>query len=553
MKNWNLLKNTKFFFFFILIILLANSGKGPDYQHYINWTFYFANSDFLVMSDYHKTRNGLPMSSWFYGSGLISGLLSKIIFTNEALIIKINSIILCSFNIFLIYKIIQKKGYSELTNFFIICIFYLVLPAGFYLNKFSSEAWTIFFTLFSILLIDDEYKKKNLNYFLIGICFYFLILIKPTNIFLCIGLMSVFYIKNIKENYRLLFIGTFLIFLSLSLILIYQKLLLGNFFLNFYSYGDDQFQSFSLINSHFIEVLFSSWHGISFYHPVFLLINLLLLISIFLRKNKNNMLRYFCIICLCLFISQLIIQGSHATWWMGTGTYGARGFAGISVLIFYLSLDQIHLLKKIRITHSIKIIFFLLLMWHTYILSMGVTNFVNYNSFLNKFFSQSSLILLTKITFLCLITFYINKRLKYDFLKFFKLLTIILFAFIIIDQLFSEYKNNSFYILILGFFIAYILTSFTKRFNKNKFNFLFLNAKKIISFLLIFVFLNSFYFQYNLFSQYEKKIDFDYIGGNNFNCFEAISSYNEYSYIPGYKEEKKLWYNFLEKSKCFIN
>ena len=75
--------------------------------------------------------------------------------------------------------------------------------------------------------------------------------------------------------------------LSIFLILNYQKILLGNYFSNFYSFGNDDFESFSLQNLKLYEVIFSTWHGLLFYHPVYLILNLYFM-YLFFNKNLNN-------------------------------------------------------------------------------------------------------------------------------------------------------------------------------------------------------------------------------------------------------------------------
>ena len=69
-----------------------------------------------------------------------------------------------------------------------------------------------------------------------------------------------------------------------------------------------------------------------------------------------------------------------------------------------------------------------------------------------------------------------------------------------------------------------------------------------IIFIILFVF--SIYFQTILFVQYKENGDPNFASGNNFDCIEAVGTFNEYNYIPNYQHEKNNWSNFLKKSGC---
>ena len=96
--------------------------------------------------------------------------------------------------------------------------------------------------------------------------------------------------KNFKRHLKILFFGSFFIFFALVLLAIYYKLLNGSFLASPYSYGDNEFSSFHIRNFKLVEVLFSTWHGLLFYHP-FYLISILLLLTIFFKKLflKDNL------------------------------------------------------------------------------------------------------------------------------------------------------------------------------------------------------------------------------------------------------------------------
>ena len=430
-------------------------------------------------------------------------------------------------------------------------MFYLILPSGFYLNKFSSETWSIFFTLLSIYF-HEEKIGNNLNQFFIGICLYFFLLIKLTNIFLALSLILLFYLKSLnrkKKNYVQNFIPflqtIFLIFLAIILVSIYHKLLTGNHFQSFYSYGDKNFQSFDYKNLKLFEVIFSSWHGLLFYHPIYLFINIFLPLMLFFKKKINIILKGIIIINLLLFLSQLFLQSSHFFWWMGTDTFGARGFSGIAIITFYVFLNINKSLKLLKINKSFVFFSIIILIWHTYLLSMGETNFVNYEVFLNKFLSSYTSIFFLKILLIFFLIYFFTKKRRFNFLEIFQSVTIGLVFFILIDNFFSYFKNNSNFMILL---LLLVSLTFLLRINNNYLKYLYkLKNFSILFFILIFF--NSLYFQYNLFSQYKSIKNTNYIGGKSINCKYVMRSLYEYNFINGYDEDKLILKNFIKK-KC---
>src|SRR5262249_51947280 len=112
----------------------------------------------------------------------------------------------------------------------------------------------------------------------LGIIAYLLVLTKPLNVILCVGLFVVFITLKLskplasRHNFRRT-LGLTIVFwaaplIGMILLQYYYKLTIGDFFSSPYSFGDADFAALSLQHLKFAEVLFSSWHGLFFYHPL---------------------------------------------------------------------------------------------------------------------------------------------------------------------------------------------------------------------------------------------------------------------------------------------
>src|SRR5262249_49074647 len=157
------------------------------------------------------------------------------------------------------------------------------------------------------------------------------------------------------------------------------------------------FAAFSLQHLHLREVLFSSWHGLFFYHPlmavaVFWLLRELVFWLLWRMGRPPFSAPAFLIIAIAIFsfFFQVLVQSAHEIWWMGMGTFGARGFAGVSILVVYALL---HCRRPASKLHNwILVALAGVAAYEAYLLWMGETNFVGYEDypFISFLFSSKS-------------------------------------------------------------------------------------------------------------------------------------------------------------------
>jgi len=552
-----------FLFFLFLSVLVINSGGGPDYTHYFLWSEYFLTFNLDTFSDYPKSKNGLPLVLWYYGIGLITSVLSKIFFLEGILAMKISSALLTIINFSLFYKISKHYEISKFSFLFLFSLAYLMLPAGFYFNKYSAETWTVFLTLLSIFLIEHDtrnfknFKIGNLSIF--GIILYFLILIKITNVFLATALLLIFYVKkfnktlinkkNFYENFKILFFGSFFIIFAIIMLGIYHKLLNGNFYDSPYSYGNSEFSFFSITNFKLKEVLFSSWHGMFLYHPFFIL-SIFFILIIFIKKNyKEDNTKWILLIASIFFLIQLTIQSSQQVWWAGMGTYGSRGFVGVSILIFYALLHINKYFKDIKLNAFSKFIVLSLLVHQTYLLSMGETNFFNYSNYFAFFISKDSLILFSLILILLTSIFIYKKFYNFNFTETLRIIVISMAFFAAIAIIFFTHKNPYLMIsisILFSYFFSYSIQSYDAKVREIVSN----HIHKFIATIFVLLFVFSIFAQVILFSQYQKNIKPNFISGNNFSCSDAVGGFTEINHLANYDDLKMKWLYFLKSNGC---
>ena len=582
-------KISNFLIFFFSLILIISSGGGADFAEYSKWTEYFSDANLDIFKNDPKNFNGIPLIQWQYGVGLLASIPNKIIIifnslfdetinTSSKAILRTSLISagICLINLLLLFFIITRYIKDKLIVLFLFFSFFLFTPAGYYINKFSSENWSNFLILLAICIIElnknNFFKKEFTASILIGVINYFLILVKLTNIMICMSLVIVFiatlFRKKSKSKINLqhiiynLILLAILPFLAIIMMSIYHYTINNNIFLSPYNIIDDPFLSFNFKNLKIFEILFSPLHGMIFYHPFLIFCFFILLKKIFENFEKKNFTSFDNFIILTVvfsFLFQLFIQSAFFTWWLGTGTFGSRAFSGVSILIFYMII-QIFNKENFIVKKKFSLILLILIsLYQSYILSLGETNFRDisslienrYDGFNNQNFEINQFYLISTILMILMtcIFFKFILRLKNNLLILFLLISLSFLSYLL---LFFQYPNRIYlipFIFIIALFLSlgnYTNFKIQSPVLKKNFNFILLGG-----FLTIFIV--SIFHQTMLFSDFNSiKID-NYSDAKKFGCREWKSTYLEYSQIPNYNFEKSILLDALKRNKCLIN
>jgi hypothetical protein len=572
-----------FLLIFFSLIVIITSGRGADFGEYSKWAEYFSSFNFEVLSEYPKSVKGTPLVNWQYGVGILAGILHKLfgvgyILDNFAdpshhgsIRASIIASIVCLINFLLLVFILKKHIKNNIYLLIVFFSFFLFTPAGYYFNKFSTESWSIFLILLSLAI--SEVNKENFKKFIymapiiIGIINYFLILVKATNIFICLSLVIIFvttipknkliFLSNHKYIFKTLFILVLIPFIAVIMMSNYHFIINGSIFLSPYNIADYSFKSLDFKNLKVQEILFSPLHGMLFYHPILLFSFFYLSKKTLLYKKIFNLKNLITLSVIFAFLFQLLIQSAFFVWWEGTGTYGSRTFSGVSVLIFYALLKEKNNINFLKINNFYILLIFLFGIYQSYILGLGETNFKSLSSFIaneqdlfdRPNFQKNNVLLFYSIMIVLFFSFFLK--------KFFRLKKILFLIWFLILATFVSYMaillfqyDHRPYLLPLILLISFIITHFYEKM------FLFINSsyKKISHLMTLFLFLAFFiisiFFQITLFTQLKAVASDNYTNGKSFSCTDWLGSYNEYLQIPGYKYEKSVLQSFLQKNNC---
>jgi hypothetical protein len=549
------------FFVFIGLLLLSivfSAKPGADAPSYFYWEQYFITFDSLALADYPKSLRGLPLVQWQYGAGLLAAMLRLTFHYPNS--IRMTAALIGVSNLFLLVCVARNylKEWSLLG--LATATLLLFTPAGYYLNSFSSEAWTIFLTLCGLYCIEWNRRQCYSPFFcsfVLGVACYFLLLVKSINLICCAALILIFLwdcywtAEKTSGNFRGLIkiiVGLVLIpALALGYLATFNYVINGSILASPYLFQGSDYSAISFGRMKLWEILFSSWHGLFFYHPL-----LIVPIYWFLQSKKESAISF---IVLGAIIAQVVIQSAWYVWWMGLGTFGARAFCGISILIFYAMMRCHHdRLVGILISNLNLIILAAFGTFEAYLIRIGESNFVDYSSFLYSFtwpirsFSW------------CLVSFVVGRLLAWDLSKCLLVYILGLFPVTLLPNT-SQLNWDIYPHLLFGVVIivatvvcanhAKFRTASLQRFT----NF---NSIKSQTFTKHFVLVGatgallfSIVLQHTMLWKFSKAAVPNFPGGKSFDCKALVETLREYDMIVGYDEDKAAMFAFSTKADCF--
>src|SRR5262249_43382003 len=439
----------------------------------------------------------------------------------------------------------------------------LFTPAGYYFNAYSSEGWIIFLTLCGLYCIEWNRRDPNVSYhcaFFLRVTGYFLLLVKIVNIIIYFALLVIFLLdfyalhRLARRSWQLLTI-TFALavpaIIAVGFLATYNHVTSGSFFYSPYILKDAEYSSFSLGHFKIIEVLFSSWHGLFFYHP-------LLAVPIYwlIRAAKVDPTNVIVLVAVAL---QMVVQSSWHLWWMGLGTYGARGFCGVSILLIYAVL-RCHQERIVHILSSSRSLLILgaFATFEAYLISKGLTNFTDYNSFIHDARMPSSLFSLAIFFSYGVAVFCIGRWLALDTSRCSMIYVLGLYplASLLLWKLLGPFAmaGTRIAVLIVAVLIVATIILAYRSFPLHFLASLISIASARYSARILFAstacaFLFSLFAQAVMLTTFSARAVSNFTGGQPFVC--PVIALSEYNMIQGYQKDKAALFAFLTRSGCF--
>ena len=254
--------------------------------------------------------------------------------------IGLQSLIYAMFGTILVFRLL-KRYFSSASAFWSTIAIWFASPLFFYAHAHGSMSHANSFFLFALLMTVYLKLNRTWHWTIIGLISGMIILVRFQDVtlltFLLIGEILSLYDsrqQTVAEQFvrKSKAYATFLVcfFTVVSLQFVAWYYLQGTPFSGPRAYMNQG--SFSLIPTHCLQVLFSPFHGLFYWHPILFLgfVGLLL----YPGTQQANRVRYMCI---GTFIATLWLVSSWSCWWAGA-SFGHRMFiSNLPLLAFGLA------------------------------------------------------------------------------------------------------------------------------------------------------------------------------------------------------------------------
>jgi hypothetical protein len=244
---------------------------------------------------------------------------------------------------------------------------------------------------------------------------------------------------------------------------------------------------------------------------------------------------------LLVIVLQLLMQGSWYIWWMGTGTYGARGFAGASLLLAYALLKS-DVLNNRPLSNFTYVSMMILGGLSAFSLSLEETNIVNLSTFLDLIQNDIWYVIFAVIAGMQIVKMKLNlDRMTH--------LAYLLLALATVPGICNGIISSTGHIEIA------LITLVAALFFSNLYLWNTGPRKsavvwRLFSGLIMIVFAVSIVLQTSLLRDFREETGASGHAAYTLDCREYVDSYREYQLIDGYEAEKNALHQFLVRQNC---
>jgi hypothetical protein len=321
-------------------ILVLTGRHGADFARYEAWSSALTSGDIFSLSGTIASPLGVPLSVHSPGPGMILSVgnawFGWLHLETRADFVMMGLCVACTWWALLHLLLRFTSGNAPIAAF-VLGLGFLATHLGYYSKAYSSEAASLFALslVYYFALVPEQIAWFDA--LLIGVSAGFSIVVRAQ---LAMYAALPILIAGYRVHARLGLSKRALVCALLAgvpvLVLIVEtgyvnRWMTGSSLRTPYQFGDQQFQSVDWRRPEFWAVLAHPRHGLLVYHP-FYLVGFSCLV--FLAVTADNWLeRAVECIAISIVLMHLYLQAAWFCWWLGTGTFGMRGMAPITILL----------------------------------------------------------------------------------------------------------------------------------------------------------------------------------------------------------------------------
>jgi hypothetical protein len=324
----------------LAIVAALAARRGPDFYEYSEWARAASTGDVGSLQSTAVSPCGVPLSQWAHGAGFLFGipkaiggdLLSDRLAARAASAV---ASILLAWSFWGLLKMAARG--DRLLAAAGAALAFFATPAGYYSISFSSELFALASCslLFYFALAPGTLGVARAAG--AGVSAAILVTVRTQLVLFAVFGLSICLYKLWKSRTHSRADTVWSAgFLSLPLAVGAAQVALTRFWMTGspwkspYLFGDSGFRSVEYFNASRWASFVHPWHGLFIYHPFFLVG--IAALAWLAARSRPRLERGLWLGACAVVAVQWIHQASWYCWWMGDGTFGARGFVVASLL-----------------------------------------------------------------------------------------------------------------------------------------------------------------------------------------------------------------------------
>lgn len=331
--------------------LLWIAKGGTDFDRYLYWGLAFKYADIFQLRSSTLSPCHIPYSQWSFGPGLIFSL--GLFFNKLSGALYVGWIFMALFWVTFTGVLRSVTGDRKGLVMLGLLLTFIGTPLGYYSSNYSSESLS-YACLSAALywLLTGRNAPKVTDHLIVGVCLSLLVAIRPQLVVYCFPLLALIYF-DLYQAYRSLSLtrlkaAAYLsashlpILLSVTATGVINYWMTGSAFSSPYVYSHGLFKSMEWLDPEFLAILTNPYHGLLIYHPLYLVLFVVLAALPFLIEGRPAKIGIG-----ILTVSILIHLYIHAAWywWWLADSFGMRG---VSISAVFLIPAFIYLLMRLQ-------------------------------------------------------------------------------------------------------------------------------------------------------------------------------------------------------------
>ena len=331
--------------------LLWIAKGGTDFDRYMYWGLAFKYADIFQLRSSTLSPCHIPYSQWSFGPGLIFSI--GLFFSKLSGALYVGWVFTALFWVTFTGVLRSVTGDRKGLVMLGLLLTFIGTPLGYYSSNYSSESLS-YACLSAALywLLAGRNAPRVIDHLIVGVCLSLLVAIRPQLVVYCLPLLALIYF-DLYQAYKTelltrLKMGAYLAASHLPLLLsvtatgVINYWMTGSVLSSPYIYSHGLFKSMEWLDPEFLAILANPFHGLLIYHPLYLLLFVVLVALMFYVEGRPAKIGIGIVVMSIL--AHLYIHAAWYWWWLAD-SFGMRG---VSISAVFLIPAFIYLLMRLQ-------------------------------------------------------------------------------------------------------------------------------------------------------------------------------------------------------------